>query len=141
MLKSAIGRVATLGVEVEALLGAGAADATTTDPCHVDVHPGCEELGGRRGVVMEAERVRRHVRRHAGYGGVERRKAEAVDVVGRGHEKGVRKIRLLTNNPRKLIGLGGYGLEVVEQVPIRIRPNRHNRRYLDTKRDRLGHLL
>jgi 3,4-dihydroxy 2-butanone 4-phosphate synthase/GTP cyclohydrolase II len=57
------------------------------------------------------------------------------------YDLGVRKIRLLTNNPRKLIGLGGYGLEVVEQVPIRTRPNRHNRRYLITKRDKLGHLL
>lgn len=57
------------------------------------------------------------------------------------YDLGVRKIRLLTNNPRKLIGLGGFGLEVVEQVPIRIRPNEHNRRYLNTKRDKLGHLL
>lgn len=54
---------------------------------------------------------------------------------------GLRRIRLLTNNPRKLVGLEGYGLEVVGQVPIRIRPNPHNRRYLKTKRDKLGHLL
>lgn len=54
---------------------------------------------------------------------------------------GVRSIRLLTNNPKKLVGLEGYGLEIVEQVPIRIRPNRHNKKYLATKRDKLGHLL
>lgn len=54
---------------------------------------------------------------------------------------GVRKMRLLTNNPRKLIGIDGYGLEVVEQVPIRIDPNPHNANYLATKRDKLGHLL
>jgi 3,4-dihydroxy 2-butanone 4-phosphate synthase/GTP cyclohydrolase II len=54
---------------------------------------------------------------------------------------GVRKIRLLTNNPRKVVGLEGYGLEIVDQVPIRIRPNPHNRRYLRTKREKLGHLL
>jgi 3,4-dihydroxy 2-butanone 4-phosphate synthase/GTP cyclohydrolase II len=50
-------------------------------------------------------------------------------------------MRLLTNNPKKIYGLEGYGLETVEQVPIRIRPNRHNARYLKTKKDKLGHLL
>lgn len=54
---------------------------------------------------------------------------------------GLRKIRLLTNNPRKVVGLEGYGLEIVDQIPIQIRPNPHNRRYLKTKRDKLGHLL
>lgn len=54
---------------------------------------------------------------------------------------GLRTIRLLTNNPRKVVGLEGYGLEIVDQVPIRIRPNPHNRRYLKTKREKLGHLL
>jgi 3,4-dihydroxy 2-butanone 4-phosphate synthase/GTP cyclohydrolase II len=50
-------------------------------------------------------------------------------------------MRLLTNNPVKLAGLEGYGLEVVELVPIRIPPNEINARYLETKRDKLGHLL
>lgn len=54
---------------------------------------------------------------------------------------GLRKIRLLTNNPRKLVGLEGYGLEIQEQVPIKIPPNPHNRRYLETKRVKLGHLI
>lgn len=54
---------------------------------------------------------------------------------------GIKSIRLLTNNPKKLVGLEGYGLTIVEQVPIRIRPNRHNRKYLETKRKKLGHLL
>jgi 3,4-dihydroxy 2-butanone 4-phosphate synthase/GTP cyclohydrolase II len=54
---------------------------------------------------------------------------------------GLKTIRLLTNNPRKIVGLEGYGLEVVEQVPIKIKPNPHNARYLKTKRDKLGHLL
>ena len=57
------------------------------------------------------------------------------------YDLGVRKMRLLTNNPRKLIGIEGYGLEVVEQVPIRVEANSHNARYLQTKRDKLGHLL
>jgi 3,4-dihydroxy 2-butanone 4-phosphate synthase/GTP cyclohydrolase II len=57
------------------------------------------------------------------------------------YDLGVRKMRVLTNNPRKLIGIEGYGLEVVEQVPIRVRANRHNARYLKTKKEKLGHLL
>jgi len=54
---------------------------------------------------------------------------------------GLKTIRLLTNNPRKVVGLEGYGLEIVEQVPIRVKPNPHNARYLVTKREKLGHLL
>ncbi len=54
---------------------------------------------------------------------------------------GVRQIRLLTNNPKKVVGLEGYGLRIVEQVPIQIPPNQNNRRYLQTKKDKLGHLL
>jgi 3,4-dihydroxy 2-butanone 4-phosphate synthase/GTP cyclohydrolase II len=54
---------------------------------------------------------------------------------------GLKTIRLLTNNPKKVVGLEGYGLEIVEQVPIRIKPNQHNARYLKAKRDKLGHLL
>lgn len=54
---------------------------------------------------------------------------------------GVRRIRLLTNNPKKIVGLEGYGLTIVERVPIVIEPTDVNRRYLTTKRDKLGHLL
>ncbi|HEX7057574.1 MAG TPA: bifunctional 3,4-dihydroxy-2-butanone-4-phosphate synthase/GTP cyclohydrolase II [Bacilli bacterium] len=54
---------------------------------------------------------------------------------------GVRKIRLLTNNPRKIIGLGGYGLEVVERVPIQVKENEDNESYLRTKKLKMGHLL
>jgi 3,4-dihydroxy 2-butanone 4-phosphate synthase/GTP cyclohydrolase II len=54
---------------------------------------------------------------------------------------GVRKMRLLTNNPRKIVGLGAYGLQVVERVPIEVPPNASNVRYLSTKRDKLGHML
>jgi 3,4-dihydroxy 2-butanone 4-phosphate synthase/GTP cyclohydrolase II len=54
---------------------------------------------------------------------------------------GVRKIRLLTNNPKKVVGVDGYGLHIVERVPIQITPNRSNQRYLQTKKDKLGHLL
>jgi 3,4-dihydroxy 2-butanone 4-phosphate synthase/GTP cyclohydrolase II len=54
---------------------------------------------------------------------------------------GLTSIRLLTNNPKKIIGADAYGLDVVEQVPIEVPPNVENRRYLDTKRDKLGHRL
>jgi 3,4-dihydroxy 2-butanone 4-phosphate synthase/GTP cyclohydrolase II len=54
---------------------------------------------------------------------------------------GLRHIRLLTNNPKKIVGLEGYGLEVVEQVPIRVKANPHNAKYLKTKKQKLGHLI
>ncbi len=54
---------------------------------------------------------------------------------------GVRKMRLMTNNPKKIIGVEGYGVKVVERVPIEIRPNKNNVRYLKTKKDKMGHLL
>jgi len=54
---------------------------------------------------------------------------------------GLKTIRLLTNNPKKLVGLEGYGLEITEQVPLRIPPNPHNERYLRTKREKMQHLL
>src|SRR5579862_2656079 len=54
---------------------------------------------------------------------------------------GLKTIRLLTNNPRKVVGLEGYGLKIVEQLPIRVKPNPHNERYLKTKRQKMGHLL
>lgn len=54
---------------------------------------------------------------------------------------GVRKMRLLTNNPKKIVGLTGYGLEIVERVPIEMEPKLQNRRYLKTKKEKLGHLL
>jgi 3,4-dihydroxy 2-butanone 4-phosphate synthase/GTP cyclohydrolase II len=54
---------------------------------------------------------------------------------------GVRKMRLMTNNPKKVVGLRGYGLDIVERVPLEIDPNEINVRYLRTKRDKMGHLI
>ncbi len=54
---------------------------------------------------------------------------------------GVRKLKLMTNNPRKVVGLDAFGLELAERVPIEVQPNDHNRRYLQTKRDKMGHIL
>jgi 3,4-dihydroxy 2-butanone 4-phosphate synthase/GTP cyclohydrolase II len=54
---------------------------------------------------------------------------------------GITKIKLMTNNPKKRVGLMGYGLEIIDNVPIEISPNPHNERYLLTKRDKLGHTI
>ncbi len=54
---------------------------------------------------------------------------------------GVHKIRLISNNPKKRAGLLGYGLEIVDSIPIEITPNKHNEKYLETKRDKMGHSI
>ncbi|RMH15940.1 MAG: bifunctional 3,4-dihydroxy-2-butanone-4-phosphate synthase/GTP cyclohydrolase II [Gemmatimonadetes bacterium] len=54
---------------------------------------------------------------------------------------GLERIRVLTNNPKKIVGLEGFPVEIVERVPIQVSPNEHNRAYLETKRDKLGHLF
>ena len=56
-------------------------------------------------------------------------------------DRGVKKLRLISNNPRKFVALRGYGLEIVERVPIEVQPNSDNRFYLNTKRDKMGHML
>ena len=57
------------------------------------------------------------------------------------YDLGIRKIRLLTNNPKKLVGLAGHGLEMVERVPLQIKENEVNKFYLRTKKDKMGHML
>jgi 3,4-dihydroxy 2-butanone 4-phosphate synthase/GTP cyclohydrolase II len=57
------------------------------------------------------------------------------------HDLGISKIKLITNNPKKRVGLMGYGLEIVENISIEIKPNPHNEKYLLTKRDKLGHMI
>jgi len=54
---------------------------------------------------------------------------------------GLKKINLLTNNPKKIVGLTGYGLEIVNRVPIEIHPKEENAHYLKTKKDKMGHIL
>ena len=54
---------------------------------------------------------------------------------------GLKKIRLLTNNPKKIVGLEGYGLKVTERVPLVVKPNRSNKEYLRTKREKMGHVI
>ncbi len=57
------------------------------------------------------------------------------------YDLGLRKIRLLTNNPSKYIGLQGYGLEIVDRVPLKIRPTKYNKKYLKVKKEKMGHVL
>jgi 3,4-dihydroxy 2-butanone 4-phosphate synthase/GTP cyclohydrolase II len=76
--------------------------------------------------------------RHLGFRPDEREFGTGAQIL---HDLGVRSLRVLTNNPKKLSGLHGYGLEVVGQEPILVEPNPHNQKYLETKRDKLGHLL
>jgi 3,4-dihydroxy 2-butanone 4-phosphate synthase/GTP cyclohydrolase II len=75
---------------------------------------------------------------HLGFGVDERDYGVGASIL---HELGITKMRLLTNNPLKRVGLEGYGLSVVENVPIVIAPTEHNRRYLETKERRMGHKL
>jgi 3,4-dihydroxy 2-butanone 4-phosphate synthase/GTP cyclohydrolase II len=54
---------------------------------------------------------------------------------------GIRKMKLMSNNPKKRTGLIGYGLEIIENIPLEIESNIHNERYLETKRDKAGHTI
>jgi 3,4-dihydroxy 2-butanone 4-phosphate synthase/GTP cyclohydrolase II len=73
---------------------------------------------------------------HLGFGMDERDYGVGAQIL---RHLGISKMRLMSNNPRKRAGLLGYGLEVVETIPIEIKPNEHNQKYLTTKRDKLGH--
>ncbi|MGN1037795.1 MAG: bifunctional 3,4-dihydroxy-2-butanone-4-phosphate synthase/GTP cyclohydrolase II [Mailhella sp.] len=75
---------------------------------------------------------------HLGYDPDERDYGVGAQIL---HQLGVRKMRLLTNNPVKRVGLEAYGLEITENVPIEITPNAYNERYLKTKKERMGHTL
>lgn len=75
---------------------------------------------------------------HLGYDPDERDYGVGAQILS---QLGVRKMRLLTNNPVKRVGLEAYGLEIVENVPIEVAPNPYNERYLQTKKERMGHVL
>ncbi len=73
---------------------------------------------------------------HLGFGMDERDYGVGAQIL---RSLGVTKLKLMSNNPRKRAGLKGYGLEIVDIVPIEVAPNPHNEKYLKTKRDKLGH--
>ena len=73
---------------------------------------------------------------HLGFGMDERDYGVGAQIL---RELGISKMKLISNNPKKRAGLLGYGLEVVDTVPIEMKPNKHNEKYLFTKRDKLGH--
>ena len=75
---------------------------------------------------------------HLGFSPDEREFGTGAQIL---HDLGLRKLRLLTNNPKKLAGLEGYGLEISAQEPLLIASNKHNQKYLDTKRQKMGHIL
>jgi len=101
-----------------------------------------------RGIGL-APKIKAYKLQEQGYDTVEANKKLGYDMDLREYglgaqilvDLGLKTIRLLTNNPKKVVGLEGYGLKIVEQVPIRVKPNPHNARYLKTKREKLGHLL
>lgn len=75
---------------------------------------------------------------HLGFGADERDYKVAADIL---HDLGLATIRLLTNNPLKISGITEHGITVAERVPLEIQPNIHNQKYLDTKRERMQHML
>ena len=128
--------------------------------CGSQLHQAMRQIAGAgRGVIVYmrqegrgiglAPKIKAYKLQEQGYDTVEANEKLGFDMDLREYgigaqilvDLGLKTIRLLTNNPKKVVGLEGYGLEIVEQLPIRVKPNPHNERYLKTKREKMGHLL
>ena len=75
---------------------------------------------------------------HLGHNADERDYGVGANIL---RELGISRMRLMTNNPIKRVGLEAYGLEITEIVPVEVEPNEHNARYMQTKKERMGHIL
>ena len=128
--------------------------------CGPQLHQAMRQIAGAgRGVIVYmrqegrgigfAPKIKAYKLQEQGYDTVEANQKLGFDMDLREYgigaqilvDLGLKTIRLLTNNPKKVVGLEGYGLKIVEQVPIRVKPNPHNERYLKAKREKMGHLL
>jgi 3,4-dihydroxy 2-butanone 4-phosphate synthase/GTP cyclohydrolase II len=128
--------------------------------CGSQLHQAMRQIAGAgRGVIVYmrqegrgigfAPKIKAYKLQEQGYDTVEANQKLGFDMDLREYglgaqilvDLGLKTIRLLTNNPKKIVGLEGYGLKIVEQVPIRVKPNPHNERYLKAKREKMGHLL
>ena len=128
--------------------------------CGSQLHQAMRQIAGAgRGVIVYmrqegrgiglAPKIKAYKLQEQGYDTVEANEKLGFDMDLREYgigaqilvDLGLKTIRLLTNNPKKVVGLEGYGLKIVEQLPIRVKPNPHNERYLKTKREKMGHLL
>ena len=128
--------------------------------CGSQLHQAMRQIAGAgRGVIVYmrqegrgiglAPKIKAYKLQEQGYDTVEANEKLGFDMDLREYgigaqilvDLGLKTIRLLTNNPKKVVGLEGYGLKIVEQLPIRVKPNPHNERYLKAKREKMGHLL
>ena len=95
-----------------------------------------------RHTVLIASAIEDYVQDSFGHGRQQKRQKRDYGIGSQIlHDLGIREMRLMTNNPKKIVGLEGYGLSIVERVSIQNPPTRHNERYMETKRAKMGHMI